>query len=68
MQRFTLRGKHKGATPMFTREPTGKDVVLEGCAIYHLKNDKIVEFMEYSDYLGLFQQLGIVPPIEQSGQ
>ncbi len=64
-QRFTFRGKHTGTTPMFSVPPTGKEVVLKGCAFYNLKNDKVFEFFEYSDYLGFFQQLGIIPPMGQ---
>ena len=63
VQRFTVRGKHTGTTPMFSVQPTGKEVVGEGCAFYHVKNGKIVEFIEYSNYLGIFQQLGIIPPV-----
>ena len=68
VQRFTLSGKHTGTNQMFPAPPTGKEVVLKGCTCYHLKNGKIVEFFEYSDYLGFFQQLGIIPPIGQSGE
>lgn len=64
VQRFIVRGKHTGTVPMFSVPPTGKEVVVEGCAIYHVKNGKIVEFIEFSNYLGLFQQLGIIPPVE----
>lgn len=63
VQRFTVRGKHTGTIPMFSVQPTGKEVVVEGCAIYHVKNGKIVEFIEFSNYLGAFQQLGIIPPV-----
>jgi predicted ester cyclase len=48
---------------MFSVPPTGKEVIAEGCAFYHVKNGKIVEFIEYSNYLGFFQQLGIIPPV-----
>ena len=68
VQRFTARGKHTGTSPNFPAPPTGKDVVIEGCAFYHVKNGKIVEFIEYSNYLGLFQQLGVIPPMEQGGK
>jgi predicted ester cyclase len=65
VQRYTMRRKHTGIIPTIPILPTGKELVSKGCAVYHLKNDKIVEFIEYFDYLGLFQQLGIVPPIGQ---
>ena len=60
VQRFTLQGKHTGRNEMFTVEPTGKEVVVKGCAIYHLKNDKIVEFFEHTDFLCFFQQVGMM--------
>lgn len=67
VQRFTCRGKHTGTCQRFQVPPTGKEVFHEGCTFYHVKNDKIVEFIEYSNYMGLFQQIGIIPPMEQGG-
>lgn len=66
VQRFTIRARHTGTTPMFSVSPTGKEVIAEGCAFYHVKNGKIVEFIEYSNYLGFFQQLGIVPTLSMT--
>lgn len=65
VQRYTVRMKHTGENPAIPVPPTGKELVLEGCTVYHVKNGKIIEFIEYADYLGLFQQLGIVPPMGQ---
>ena len=65
VQRYSMRGKHTGTGPMIPVPPTGKEVFMEGCTIYHAKNGKIVEFIEYSKFLGLFQQLGVIPPMEQ---
>jgi predicted ester cyclase len=67
VQRYSMRGRHTGTNEMFPTPPTGKQVFMEGCAIYHVKNGKIAEFIEYSNFLGLFQQLGIIPPMEQGG-
>ena len=63
VQRFTMKGKHAGRNEICTVQPTGKEVVIQGCAIYHLKNGKIVEFIEHTDYLGAFQQFGMIPPM-----
>ena len=63
VQRFTMRGKHTGTAPVFQVPPTGKEVFIEGCAFYRVKNGKIVEFTEYSNYLGFYQQLGVIPPL-----
>ena len=65
VQRFTWRMKHTGKSAMFPVPPTGKELVYKGCAVYHLKNGKIVEFFEYADVLGFLQQLGVVPPMGQ---
>jgi predicted ester cyclase len=65
VQRYTFHMKFTGKSLMITIPPTGKEVVMKGCVVYHLKNGKVVEFLEYADYLGLFQQMGIVPPIGQ---
>lgn len=43
--------------------PTGKEVTLKGCIVVHVRDGKIVEEFEYSDYLGFLQQLGVVPPL-----
>ena len=68
VKRYTAFGKHNGTDPKFPISPTGKEVVIEGYVFYHLENGKIVEFIEYSNFLGLFHQIGLVPPIEQGGQ
>jgi predicted ester cyclase len=61
VQRYTLCARHTGSTSVIPVLPTGKEVTLNGCAVYHLKNDKIVEFIEYPNMLGLMQQLGAIP-------
>jgi predicted ester cyclase len=58
--RYTMRMKHTGVSPRFPVPPTGKELVLKGCAFLHLKNGKAVEEFQYNDYLGVFQQLGLV--------
>jgi predicted ester cyclase len=63
VQRYTVRMKQTGTNPMFPVPPTGKELVIKGCVVYHLKNGKVVEFFEHSDFMGLLQQLGIVPPM-----
>jgi len=63
--RWTMRMKHTGVSPMFPVPPTGKELVLKGGWFLHLKGGKIVEVFGYDDYLGLLQQLGVVPPMGQ---
>ena len=66
--RLVMRGTHTGTSPTIPVPPTGKEVALKDCVFEYWKDGKIVEFIEYSNYLGLFQQLGIIPPMEQGGQ
>ena len=61
MMRFTSRMKHTGTSEMFTMPPTGKEVVYNACAVYHVKDNKIIEFFEYADMLSFFRQLGAIP-------
>ena len=68
VQRFTMRGKHTGTSPNIPATPTGKEVAIEGCVFYRVKNGKIVEFTEYSNYLGFYQQLGVIPPLGKQGK
>jgi len=63
--RYTIRMKHTGVYPMVPVPATEKELVMKGCAVYHVKNDKIVEIFEYHDLLGLLQQIGVVPPMGQ---
>jgi predicted ester cyclase len=63
--RYTIRAKHTGTLTAIPVPPTGKELVMKGCVVYHLKNGKIFEFIEYLDWLGLFQQLGAIPPMGQ---
>jgi predicted ester cyclase len=60
--RYTMYAKHTGTSPSFPIPPTGKVMVVKGCVFLHLKNGKVVEQFEYDDYLGVYQQLGILKP------
>ena len=61
--RYHCTMKHTGTSPSLPIPPTGKELTLEGCVIVHVKDGKVVEEWEYSDYLGFLQQLGVVPPL-----
>ncbi len=58
---YTWQAVHTGVTPSLGIPPTGKEVTLSGCMIYHWKEDKIVKQWDYTDMLGLMQQLGLIP-------
>jgi predicted ester cyclase len=63
VDRFAMHMKHTGTSRMLNVPPTGKDLTVMCCRIAHVRGGKIVEDFNYSDLLGLFQQLGIVPQI-----
>jgi predicted ester cyclase len=61
--RYHIRMKHTGTSPSLPIPPTGKELTLQGCLVAHVKDGKVIEEWEYSDYLGFLQQLGVVPPL-----
>ena len=61
--RETMRGTHKG--DFMGIAATGKQVTFTGMVIVHFQDGKEVEAWGSPDMLGLFQQLGVVPPIGQ---
>jgi len=61
--RWTWEATHSGVSPSLGIPPTGKHVGVVGCSVCHFKNGKIVEQWEYSDMLGLLQQLGVIPAL-----
>jgi len=58
---YTWQAVHTGVTPSLGIPPTGKEIEISGCQIYHWVEDQIVELWDYTDMLGLLQQLGLVP-------
>ncbi len=61
--RWTLTGTHKGD---FMGIPsTGVQVTVTGIDIDRIAFGKIVEEWTSDDVLGLMQQLGVIPPMEQ---
>lgn len=61
--RWMWEATHSGVSPSLGIPPTGKRVSMVGCSVYHFENGKIVEQWEYSDVLGLLQQLGVIPAL-----
>jgi len=47
--------------------PTGKQVTMTGITILRFAGGKCVERWSEADFLGLLQQLGVVPPMGQAG-
>jgi predicted ester cyclase len=61
--RWTWQARHTGQSPTLPIPPTGKEVIKKGCVVVHIADGKVVEELEYADYLGFLQQLGVVPPL-----
>jgi steroid delta-isomerase-like uncharacterized protein len=61
MLRYTADGTHDGE--LLGIEPTGKRVTVSGMEEYRVEDGAIVEMWTNYDSLGLFQQLGVVPPL-----
>jgi steroid delta-isomerase-like uncharacterized protein len=57
--RYSGRGTHQGE--LMGVAATGKGITITGIGIYRIANGKIQEEWDYSDMLGLMQQLGVVP-------
>jgi steroid delta-isomerase-like uncharacterized protein len=57
--RHTARGTHHGT--FMGIPPTGKQVTMTGILIDRVADGKMIEEWSNSDYLGLLQQLGVVP-------
>lgn len=62
--RWTMTGTHTGQSPLLPVPPTGRSISVSGCAIDRVEGDKIVETWNHADYLGLLQQVGVVPPMQ----
>ena len=54
-----IEGTHTG--PMNRMAPTGKAVAFRDVTILRLRDGKIIEQRGLSDYLTMFQQLGVIP-------
>lgn len=61
--RWTFRGTHTGRSPSMPVPPTGRGVTVTGCCMAHWADGTIDEEWACADWLGLFQQLGVVPPM-----
>jgi len=61
--RITIRGTHQGE--LMGIAPTGKQITMTGIVITRFAGDKQVESWIVTDNLGMMQQLGVVPLMEQ---
>lgn len=60
VSRFRTSGTHLG--PLQGLTPTGRRMTIDELAIFRLAGSRIVEKWGLLDRLGMYQQLGIVPP------
>jgi steroid delta-isomerase-like uncharacterized protein len=65
--RWTFHGTLAGQSPTTGVPGIGKPVSFTGCTVSHWIDGKIVEEWEHADYLGLLQQLGVLPLARQVG-
>ena len=61
--RYTYTGTHDGE--FMGLAPTGVEVEVPGTVINRVEDGKIAETWATVDFLGLFQQLGVVPEFEE---
>jgi len=59
--RWTINATHQGE--LMGMPATGTQVVWTGITLAHFADGKIVEMWWAHDHLGLFQQLGVIPPM-----
>jgi steroid delta-isomerase-like uncharacterized protein len=62
--RYSCTGTHQGE--FMGLAPTGKQVTTSGIFIHRIVEGKIVEAREELDALGVFQQLGALPPLAKA--
>jgi predicted ester cyclase len=67
--RWTMRGTHIAPFPLpgGNLPPTGKQIAVSGMSICRLAAGKLVEERVEADWLGMMQQLGVIPAPGQGG-
>lgn len=63
VMRGVSSGTHRGV--FMGIPPTGKQVTVPGTHIMRIADGKVVEHWAQGDYLGMMQQLGVIPRPEQ---
>jgi predicted ester cyclase len=64
--RTTLHAVHNGGEFMGV-PPSGKEIVISGMSIERVQDGKIVHRRAEGDWLGIMQQLGLIPAPEAAG-
>jgi predicted ester cyclase len=60
---WALEATHTGQSPALPVPPRGRRVSITGSVIGLWADGRIIEEWNYADWLGLFQQLGVIPPM-----
>jgi len=61
---WAFQATHTGQSPALPVPPRSKRVDITGSALGLWAGGKIIEEWNYADWLGLFRQLGVIPPME----
>jgi steroid delta-isomerase-like uncharacterized protein len=64
--RVTMHAVHNG-DPFMGVPPSGKEIVTGGVSIERIRDGRIAHRRVQSDWLGMMQQLGLVPPPQPAG-
>ena len=59
----TMRGIHRGSWQGIA--PTGREITIRTVAQHRVRAQRIVEDWVIVETLGLFQQLGVIPPMDE---
>ncbi len=60
---WAFQGTHTGQSPALPVPARGRQVSITGSTLGLWAGGKIVEEWSYVDWLGLFRQLGVIPPM-----
>ena len=60
---WSFQGTHTGRSPSIPVPPTGRKVTMMGCSVSRRAEGQIIEEWNYIDWLGLFRQVGVIPPM-----
>ncbi len=57
---YTWQADHTGTTPFSGIPASGKTVRVSGCMLFHWQDEKLIEQWDFTDGLGLRQQLDVL--------
>jgi|SRR5579859_711553 len=62
---WILTGTQEGAMPVpgGKAAPSGKSIRVPGCFVFQVADGKVAEYVGHVDFLGLYTQLGAIPPL-----